>query len=67
MPPFLVQMVIDAGLVPTLVQVLRTSEFRIQREAAWAVSNFTVGGSLEQVSCEHRGVGGAADAGLFPG
>lgn len=44
------QMVIDAGLVPLLVQVLQTSEFRIQREAAWAVSNFTVGGTLEQVS-----------------
>ena len=43
-------MVIDAGLVPVLVQVLQNSEFRIQREAAWAVSNFTVGGTLEQVS-----------------
>ncbi len=42
-------MVIDAGLVPLLVNVLALGEFKAQKEAAWAVSNFTVGGTQEQV------------------
>ena len=44
-----VQMVIEAGLVPSLIQALVHGEFKTQKEAAWAVSNFTVGGSPEQV------------------
>ena len=48
-----IQMVIDAQLVPPLVQALRQAEFRIQREAAWAVSNFTVGGTKEQVTLRY--------------
>ena len=46
----LVQMVIDANLVPTLIFTLSHGEFKTQKEAAWAVSNFTVGGTPEQVS-----------------
>ena len=44
-----IQMVIDAQLVPTVVDTLTKGEFRTQKEAAWAVSNFTVGGTPEQV------------------
>ena len=44
------QMVIDNGLVPPMISVLATGEFRTQKEAAWAVSNVTVGGAPEQVS-----------------
>ena len=43
-------MVIDANLVPAIVDALARAEFRTQKEAAWAVSNFTVGGTPEQVS-----------------
>lgn len=46
---WLVQMVIDANLVPTLIFTLTHGEFKTQKEAAWAVSNFTVGGTPEQV------------------
>ena len=42
-------MVIEANLVPTLIHTLRHGEFKTQKEAAWAVSNFTVGGTTEQV------------------
>ena len=44
------KMVIDAELVPLIIQQLALGEFRTKKEAAWAVSNFTVGGTPEQVS-----------------
>ena len=43
-------MVIDANLVPLVIQQLAVGDFRTMKEAAWAVSNFTVGGTPEQVS-----------------
>ena len=42
-------MVIDADLVPMVIGALIQGDFRTQKEAAWAVSNFTVGGTEEQV------------------
>ena len=42
-------MVIDADLVPVVINALKHGDFRTQKEAAWAVSNFTVGGTQEQV------------------
>ncbi len=42
-------MVIEANLVPALIATLWNGEFKTQKEAAWAVSNFTVGGTKEQV------------------
>lgn len=42
-------MVINAGLIPPLVRVLVTGDFKTKKEAAWAVSNLTVGGSPAQV------------------
>ena len=44
-----VQMVIDAGLIPQLINVLHFGDFKTQKEAAWAVSNLTVGGTPDQV------------------
>ena len=41
--------VISAGVFPTLVELLRTGEFDIQKEAAWAVSNATSGGTPDQI------------------
>ncbi|KAF3846894.1 hypothetical protein F7725_003972 [Dissostichus mawsoni] len=38
-----IQEVIDAGLVPLLVDVL------LRKEAVWAITNFTSGGSVQQV------------------
>ena len=42
-------MVIDAGLMPMVILALDQGKFRIQDEAAWAIGNFAVGGTEEQV------------------
>ena len=39
-----IQAVINAGVFPKLIALLQSSEFDIQKEAAWAVSNATSGG-----------------------
>ncbi|PWA96912.1 Armadillo [Artemisia annua] len=41
--------VIEAGLFAPLVNLLQNSEFDIKKEAAWAISNATSGGSNEQI------------------
>lgn len=43
------QCVIEAGLIGPLVNLLQTAEFDIKKEAAWALSNATSGGSNEQI------------------
>ena len=48
-PTQLWQMVIENGLIPPLIHVLTVGDFKTQKEAAWAISNLTVGGSAEQV------------------
>ncbi len=45
----LTQAVIDAQIIPPLIQLLANAEFDIQKEAAWAISNATSGGSHEQI------------------
>lgn len=42
-------MVIDAGLLPPLITILQVAEFRTRKEAAWAITNATSGGSAEQI------------------
>lgn len=42
-------MVIDAGLLPPLISILQVAEFRTRKEAAWAITNATSGGSAEQI------------------
>jgi len=44
-----VQAVIDANIIPPLVALLASAEFDIKKEAAWAVSNATSGGTPEQI------------------
>ena len=44
-----IQSVVNAGVFPKLIELLRSSEFDIQKEAAWAVSNATSGGSPDQI------------------
>lgn len=36
-------------MVPLLVHVLGTGELRVQKEAAWAITNFTSGANTDQV------------------
>ncbi|KAF9620933.1 hypothetical protein IFM89_015330 [Coptis chinensis] len=40
---------IDANIILPLVQLLQHAEFDIKKEAAWALSNATSGGSREQI------------------
>nr|CAB3476719.1 unnamed protein product [Digitaria exilis] len=43
------QAVINGGIIAPLLQLLQTAEFDIKKEAAWAISNATSGGSPEQI------------------
>lgn len=40
---------IEAGLIAPLVTLLQTAEFEIKKEAAWAISNATSGGTHDQI------------------
>jgi hypothetical protein len=43
------QAVVNAGIIGPLVHLLQTAEFDIKKEAAWAISNATSGGSHDQI------------------
>lgn len=43
------QAVIEAGLIAPLVNLLQNAEFDIKKEAAWALSNGTSGGTHDQI------------------
>ena len=43
------QAVINANIIAPLVHLLQNAEFDIKKEAAWAISNATSGGSHEQI------------------
>ncbi|KAF8080468.1 hypothetical protein N665_0940s0004 [Sinapis alba] len=44
-----IQIVIDANLIPSLVHLAQNAEFDIKKEALWAISNATRGGSNDQI------------------
>ncbi|GBF97449.1 importin alpha [Raphidocelis subcapitata] len=44
-----IQNVLDAGIAAPLVYLLQNAEFDIKKEAAWAISNATSGGTAEQL------------------
>lgn len=48
---FLLQTVIDANIFPVLIEILQKAEFRTRKEAAWAITNATSGGTPEQIRC----------------
>uniref|UniRef100_A0A8C7J7Z7 Importin subunit alpha n=1 Tax=Oncorhynchus kisutch TaxID=8019 RepID=A0A8C7J7Z7_ONCKI len=41
--------VIDANIFPVLIDILQKAEFRTRKEAAWAITNATSGGTPEQI------------------
>jgi importin subunit alpha-1 len=49
----LLQAVIEANIIAPLVNLLQNAEFDIRKEAAWAISNATSGGSHEQIKYEN--------------
>ena len=44
-----IQQVMNHGLVPFLVGLLSKADFKKQKEAAWAVNNYTSGRTVEQI------------------
>jgi len=46
---FLPQTVIDANIFPVLIEILQKAEFRTRKEAAWAITNATSGGTPVQM------------------
>jgi importin subunit alpha-2 len=46
---FLFQAVIDANIFPVLIEILGKAEFKTRKEAAWAITNATSGGTAEQI------------------
>lgn len=40
---------IDANIFPVLIDILSKAEFKTRKEAAWAITNATSGGSTEQI------------------
>ena len=40
---------IDANIIPMLVEILSKAEFKTRKEAAWAITNATSGGTAEQI------------------
>lgn len=49
--PLSPQAVIDANIFPVLIEILQKAEFRTRKEAAWAITNATSGGTPEQIRC----------------
>ena len=43
------QAVIDANIFPVLIDILGKAEFKTRKEAAWAITNATSGGTPEQI------------------
>lgn len=46
---FYPQAVIDANIFPALIEILRQAEFKTRKEAAWAITNATSGGTHAQI------------------
>ena len=40
---------IDAGCLQPLIDILVKGDFKAQKEAAWAVTNLTSGGTVQQI------------------
>ncbi len=43
------QAVIDANIFPSLINILKHGDHKTRKEAAWAVTNATSGGTSQQI------------------
>ena len=46
---FFFKAVIDGNVFPVLIDILGKAEFKTRKEAAWAITNATSGGTAEQI------------------
>ena len=42
-------MLIDSGVIPVVLDIMSTAEFKTRKEAVWAVCNAISGGTPEQI------------------
>lgn len=40
---------LDENIFPALIHIMATAEFKTRKEAAWAITNATSGGTQEQI------------------
>ncbi|VDK87686.1 unnamed protein product [Litomosoides sigmodontis] len=45
-----IQTIFDAGIISSLIQILKTETFQVRSEACWVIANVITGGSREHVS-----------------
>uniref|UniRef100_A0A8R1Y3S4 Importin subunit alpha n=1 Tax=Onchocerca volvulus TaxID=6282 RepID=A0A8R1Y3S4_ONCVO len=45
-----IQTIFDAGIVPSLIQILKTETFQIRSEACWVIANAVAGGNKEHIT-----------------
>ncbi|CAG9538642.1 unnamed protein product [Cercopithifilaria johnstoni] len=45
-----IQTIFDAGIIPSLIQILKTETFQVRSEACWVIANAITGGNREHVS-----------------
>jgi len=43
------QSIIDADLIPHVVHALDQADFKVRKEAVWVITNYTSGGTPEQI------------------
>ena len=44
-----IQALLDSAVLPILLDIMNTAEFKIRKEAVWAVCNAISGGTPEQI------------------
>uniref|UniRef100_A0A158Q8R1 Importin subunit alpha n=1 Tax=Elaeophora elaphi TaxID=1147741 RepID=A0A158Q8R1_9BILA len=45
-----IQTIFDAGIIPSLIQILKTETFQVRSEACWVIANAISGGNREHIS-----------------
>ncbi|KAK6107939.1 Armadillo/beta-catenin-like repeat family protein [Brugia pahangi] len=45
-----IQTIFDAGIIPSLIQVLKTETFQVRSEACWVIANTITGGNREHIA-----------------
>ena len=45
----IIQTLLDSGILPILLDIMNTAEFKTRKEAVWAVCNAISGGTPEQI------------------
>ncbi|EFO20800.2 hypothetical protein LOAG_07693 [Loa loa] len=45
-----IQTIFDAGIIPCLIQILKTETFQVRSEACWVIANAIAGGNREHIA-----------------